>query len=137
MKVAELMTADVEIIRPDDTLQTAARMMADLEAGILPVGENDRLVGMITDRDITVRAVAEGRDPGKTTVRDTMSEAVRYCFEDEASEEVARKMGAWQVRRLPVLNRDKRLVGIVSLGDLVIGGSEEPAKEALKEISQG
>ena len=137
MKVAELMTADVEIIRPDDTLQTAARMMADLEAGILPVGENDRLVGMITDRDITVRAVAEGRDPCKTTVRDTMSEAVRYCFEDEASEEVARKMGAWQVRRLPVLNRDKRLVGIVSLGDLVIGGSEEPAKEALKEISQG
>ena len=74
MQVRELMTADVEIIRPDDTLQTAARMMADLEAGILPVGENDRLVGMITDRDITVRAVAEGRDPGKTTVRDTMSE---------------------------------------------------------------
>ena len=137
MQVRELMTADVEVIRPDDTLQTAARMVADLEAGILPVGENDRLVGMITDRDITVRAVAEGQDPGKTTVRDTMSAAVRYCFEDEASEEVARKMGAWQVRRLPVLNREKRLVGIVSLGDLVIGGSDEPAKEALKEISHG
>ena len=137
MKVAELMTADVEIIRPDDTLQTAARMMADIEAGILPVGENDRLVGMITDRDITVRAVAEGRDPDKTVVRDAMSSGIRFCFEDEASEEVARKMGAWQVRRLPVLNRDKRLVGIISLGDLVIGGSEEPAKEALKEISQG
>jgi CBS domain-containing protein len=137
MKVAELMTADVEIIRPDDSLQTAARMMADLDAGILPVGENDRLVGMITDRDITVRAVAAGRNPEKTTVRDAMSDAVRYCFEDEDSEEVARKMGAWQIRRLPVLSREKRLVGIVSLGDLVIGGSEEPAREALKEISQG
>jgi CBS domain-containing protein len=111
--------------------------MADIDAGILPVGENDRLVGMITDRDITVRAVAEGRDPDKTMVRDAMSEAVRYCFDDEDSEEIARRMGSWQVRRLPVLNRDKRLVGIISLGDLVIGGSEEPAKEALKEISQG
>lgn len=136
MKIAELMTPDVEVIRPDDTLHTAARMMADLDAGILPVGENDRLVGMITDRDITVRAVAEGRDPEKTTVRETMSDQVRYCFDDENPQEVAQKMGAWQVRRLPVLNRDKRLVGIVSLGDLVIG-AEEPAKEALKEISNG
>lgn len=136
MNIGELMTPDVEVIRPDDTLQTAAKMMADLDAGILPVGENDRLVGMITDRDITVRAVANGRDPEKTTVRDAMSDEVRYCFEDENPEEVARKMGAWQVRRLPVLNRDKRLVGIVSLGDLVIG-ADEPAKEALKEISNG
>ena len=137
MQVRELMTPDVEVIRPNDTLHTAASMMAELDVGILPVGENDRLVGMITDRDITVRAIAEGRNPDKTAVRDVMSEAVRYCFEDEESEEVARKMGAWQVRRLPVLNRDKRLVGIVSLGDLVIGGSDEPAKDALKEISQG
>ena len=136
MQVHELMTPDVEVIRPDDTLQTAAKMMADIDAGILPVGENDRLVGMITDRDITVRAVAEGRDPDKTMVRDAMSDAVRYCFEDEDAEEVARKMGSWQIRRLPVLNRDKRLVGIVSLGDMVIGGSEDPAKEALKEISR-
>ena len=105
MQVHELMTPDVEVIRPDDTLQTAAKMMADIDAGILPVGENDRLVGMITDRDITVRAVAEGRDPDKTMVRDAMSDAVRYCFEDEDAEEVARKMGSWQIRRLPVLNR--------------------------------
>jgi CBS domain-containing protein len=137
MKIGELMTPDVEVIRPDDTLHTAARMMADLDAGVLPVGENDRLVGMITDRDITVRGVAKGRDPDKTKVRDAMSGEVRYCFDDEDPEEVARKMGSWQVRRLPVLNRDKRLVGIVSLGDLVIGGSEEPAKDALKEILQG
>lgn len=136
MKIAELMTLDVEVIRPNDTLRTAAKMMADLDAGILPVGENDRLVGMITDRDITVRAVAEGRDPDKTTVRDTMTDEVRYCFADESPEEVARKMSAWQVRRLPVLSRDKRLVGIVALGDLVIG-AEDPAKEALREISNG
>jgi CBS domain-containing protein len=136
MKIAELMTLDVEVIRPNDTLRTAAKMMADLDAGILPVGENDRLVGMITDRDITVRAVAEGRDPDKTTVRDTMTDEVRYCFADESPEEVARKMSAWQLRRLPVLSRDKRLVGIVALGDLVIG-AEDPAKEALREISNG
>jgi CBS domain-containing protein len=136
MKIAELMTLDVEVIRPNDTLRTAAKMMADLDAGILPVGENDRLVGMITDRDITVRAVAEGRDPDKTTVRDTMTDEVRYCFADESPEEVARKMSAWQVRRLPVLSRDKRFVGIVALGDLVIG-AEDPAKEALREISNG
>ena len=136
MKIRELMTPEVEVIKSGDTLHTAAQMMADLNAGALPVCQNDRLVGMITDRDIAVRGVAKGRDPDKTTVRDAMSGEVRYCFDDENPEEVARKMGSWQVRRLPVLNRDKRLVGIVSLGDLVIGGSDEPAKEALKEISQ-
>jgi len=136
MKVGELMTPEVELIRPGDTLHTVANMMAELDIGVLPVGENDRLVGMITDRDITVRAVARGCDPDKTAVREAMSEEVRYCFEDEESEAVALKMGSWQVRRLPVLNRNKRLVGIISLGDLAIGGSEEPAKEALKEISE-
>ena len=136
MKVKELMTPEVELVAPNDTLHTAAKMMADLDTGALPVGENDRLVGMITDRDITVRAVAGGRDPDKTVVRDTMSSGIRFCFEDEDSEEVARKMGQWQIRRLPVLNRDKRLVGIVSLGDLSIGGAEEESKEALKEISE-
>ena len=136
MKIQELMTADVELVRPDDTLHTAAKMMADLDTGALPVGENDRLVGMITDRDITVRAVAQGRDPDKAVVRDAMSSGIKFCFEDEESETVARKMGQWQVRRLPVLNRDKRLVGIVSLGDLWIGGAEEESEHALKEISE-
>lgn len=120
MKISELMTPEVEIIRPDDTLHTAARLMADLDVGALPVGQNDRLVGMISDRDITVRAVARGFEPDKTAVRDAMSEHIRYCFEDEDTSEVAHKMGQWQVRRLPVLNRDKRLVGIVSLGDLAL-----------------
>jgi len=136
MKVSELMTPEVEVIRPEDTLHTAAQMMADLDVGALPVGEKDRLVGMISDRDITVRAVANGRDPDKTLVRDAMSEQIRYCFEDDDTAEVANKMGQWQIRRLPVLNRDKRLVGIVSLGDLAIGGAAEEGKEALKEISE-
>ena len=137
MKIRELMTAEVEVIKPGDTLHTAARMMADLDTGVLPVGENDRLVGMITDRDITVRAVAQGMDPEKTAVREAMSPEIRYCFEDEDTEEVAHKMGHWRVRRLPVLDRNKRLVGIISLGDLVIGGAEDESKEALKEISEG
>jgi CBS domain-containing protein len=136
MKVKEMMTPEVELVRPDDTLHAAAKMMADLDTGALPVGEDDRLVGMITDRDITVRAVAEGRDPEKTIVRDAMSSGIHFCFEDEDSEAVARKMAHWQVRRLAVLNRDKRLVGIVSLGDLAIGGAEEDSKAALKEISE-
>jgi len=135
MKVSELMTPDVEIVQPDDTLHTAAKMMADLDTGALPVGENDKLVGMITDRDITIRAVAEGRDPDKTTVRDAMSEHIRFCFEDEDTREVSRKMSEWAVRRLPVLNRDKRLVGIVSLGDMATGGADQESKEALEEIS--
>ena len=135
MKVSELMTPNVEIVAPDDTLHTAARMMADLDTGALPVGENDRLVGMITDRDITIRAVAEGRDPDKAKVRDAMSEQIRFCFEDEDTQEVSRKMSDWAVRRLPVLNRDKRLVGIVSLGDLATGGAEEESRKALEKIS--
>ena len=137
MKIRELMTPEVEIVKAGDTLHIAAQMMADLDAGVLPVFDNDRLVGMITDRDITVRAVAKGCDADKTAVRDAMTEEVRFCFDDEDSEAVARKMGQWQVRRLPVLDRSNRLVGIVSLGDLAIGGAEEESRDALKEISEG
>ena len=135
MKVSELMTPDVEIVQPDDTLKTAAKMMADLDTGALPVGENDRLVGMITDRDITVRAVAQGRDPDSTKVRHAVSEHIRFCFEDEDTQEVSGKMSHWAVRRLPVLNRGKRLVGIVSLGDLATGGAEAESQKALEKIS--
>lgn len=137
MKVDEIMTRDVEVANPGDTLQTAARLMADIDAGALPVGENDRLVGVITDRDITVRGVAEGLDPTQATVRDVMTEEIRYCFEDDPVERVSNKMSEWQVRRLPVLNQDKRLVGIVSLGDIVVEAPEkEPAREALEGVSQ-
>jgi CBS domain-containing protein len=135
MQIREIMTPDVELVRPDDTVQTAAKMMADYDVGSLPVGENDRLVGMITDRDITIRGVAEARDPAKTTVRDVMSNRVLYCFEDDGTGEVARKMGEWQVRRLPVLNREKRLVGIVSLGDLAVTGAKKEGEKALEDIS--
>lgn len=136
MKVSKAMTRDVSLVSPDDTLQQAASKMAELDAGVVPVGANDKLVGMLTDRDITVRAVAQGKGP-QTPVRDVMSEEVKYCFEDEELAAVTANMGDLQVRRLPVLNRDKRLVGIVSLGDIVnTGRNARQAGQALAGISQ-
>ncbi|WP_445505250.1 CBS domain-containing protein [Microvirga sp. G4-2] len=135
MRVGEVMTRDVRVARPDQSIQEAARMMADVDAGIMPVGEGDRLVGMITDRDITVRAVAEGKGP-QTQVREVMSPEVKYCFEDEDTDAVARNMAEIQVRRLPVVNRDKRLVGIVALGDLAVMEGGRTAGEAVSGISQ-
>ena len=124
MKVSDVMAPDVEVVNPDDTLKTAAQLMADLDSGALPVGANDLLIGVITDHDITVRAVAKGRDPEKTTVREAMSPDVLYCFGDENVADVSEKMGEWWVRRLPVVNQAKRLVGVVSLGDLAVGTAE-------------
>jgi CBS domain-containing protein len=136
MKVKDAMTRNVRIADPDQTIQDVARIMSELDSGVLPVGENDRLVGMITDRDIAVRAVAEGRGP-ETAVREVMTPDVRYCFEDEDTEHVARNMADQQVRRLPVVNRDKRLVGIVSLGDLaLVRDAKGEAQTALAGISQ-
>lgn len=119
MRIAEIMTRDVAVVSPGDTLQHAARLMAEIDAGVLPVSENDRLVGMLTDRDITVRAVAAGKSPRKCTVGEVMTPDVKYVFEDESLDDLARNIVALQVRRLPVLNRAKRLVGVVSLSDLV------------------
>lgn len=130
------MTRDVRIANPGQTIEDAAKMMSDVDAGVLPVGENDRLVGMITDRDIAVRAVAQGKGP-QTPVREVMTDHVHYCFEDEDTDDVTRKMADSQVRRLPVLDRDKRLVGILSLGDLATSRkSADEAGEALSEISR-
>lgn len=117
MKISDVMTRDVQVANPDQTLREAARLMCDIDAGILPVGENDRLIGMISDRDICIRAVAEGLSPD-TPIRDVMSEEVLYCFDDQDVDEVAENMSDVKVRRLPVVNRQKRLVGIISLGDL-------------------
>ena len=117
MKVSQAMTHDVCVVRPDHTIEDVARMMLAIDAGMLPVAENDKLVGTITDRDIAVRAVAEGKGP-KTYVREVMTEDVKYCFEDEDTAHVSRNMGEQQVRRLPVVNRNKRLVGILSLADV-------------------
>jgi CBS domain-containing protein len=135
MKVSEVMTRDVQLIEPAQTIRDAAKLMAEMDAGIMPVREGDRLVGMITDRDITVRAVAEGKGPD-TSIREVMTEDVKYCYEDDDTEDVARNMADIQVRRLPVLTRDKRLVGIISLGDMAV--SDEPGKagEAVTGISQ-
>ena len=118
MKVRDVMSPEVDVLRPNDTLQTAAQLMADLDAAVLPVGEEDRLIGMITDRDIAMRVAAEGRDPQQVTVSQAMSSDVFYCFEDESVEDVSEKMGGWRVRRMPVVNRDKCLIGTVSLGAL-------------------
>src|SRR6266702_1569650 len=135
MKIGNIMHRDVQIIAPDQTLRDAALAMKRLDAGVLPVGERDKLVGMITDRDIAIRGAAEGKGPD-AKVRDVMSHEVRYCFEDEDVAHVAENMAELQVRRLPVMNRDKRLVGIVSLGDLAIQGSLPKTARALHGISQ-
>lgn len=135
MHVQELMTRNVALIGPDATVRDAAQRMRAEHVGALPVGENDRLIGMVTDRDITMRAVAEDRMPGTTSVREVMSDHVYYCFEDDDVQEAAGVMAEHQVRRLPVLNRSKRLVGVVALADL---GLEEPgaAQSALEGISE-
>jgi len=135
MRVNECMTRDVTIADPQETICDAAMMMAQCDAGVLPVGENDRLVGVITDRDIAVRAVAEGKGPD-AKIREVMSTQVRYCFEDDDVDEVLRNMGDLQVRRLPVLSREKRLVGIVSLSDLATNGASAKAGMALTDIAR-
>jgi len=135
MHVSECMTREVKIANPQETICDAAKMMADCDAGVLPVGENDRLVGVITDRDIAVRGVAEGKGPN-ASVREVMSAEVQYCFEDDDVDQALRKMGELQVRRLPVLNRDKRLVGIVSLSDLAMHGETARAGSALSNIAR-
>lgn len=135
MKVRDCMTQEVRTIGPENTLQQAARIMAEIDAGAIPVGENDRLVGMLTDRDITVRAIAAGKGP-ETRVREVMTQEVKYCFEDDDIQDVAENMADIRVRRLPVLNRDKRLVGIVALGDLTQGVDTRAAGEALSGISR-
>ena len=137
MQIAEIMTRDAEVISSDAVVKEVAKKMQQLDVGFLPIRDGDRLVGMVTDRDITVRAVAEGRDPTKTPVKEVMTPEVVYCFEDQDVSEVAKLMQEKQIRRLPVLNRQKRLVGIVSLGDLAVHtGQEKLAGETIKEVSE-
>jgi CBS domain-containing protein len=136
MKVREAMTRDVRLLKPDQPIREAAKLMGELDIGALPVEENDRLVGMITDRDIAVRAVAAGRG-ADTPIREVMSGEIKYCYEDQTVDEVTQNMGEQRIRRLPVLNRDKRLVGILSLGDLAIDETaRDEAGEALGGISR-
>lgn len=135
MRISECMTRDVRIVDPDETLQQAALAMAEIDAGILPVGKNDRLVGMITDRDIAIRGVAQKRGPD-ARVGDVMSPEVKYCFIDDDTDDVLDNLAEIQVRRLPVLDHDKRLVGIVSIGDLAGNGEPTHVGEALGEIAR-
>jgi CBS domain-containing protein len=135
MKVAEFMSRDVQTVKPDQPIREAAEFMLRADAGSMPVCDGDRLVGMVTDRDIAVRAVARGRGPD-TPVREAMTDHVDYCFDDDEAEEVAMKMSDAQIRRFPVLSRDdNRLVGIVSLGDLSRSDQGDAATVALGGIT--
>jgi CBS domain-containing protein len=136
MRLRDVMTAKIEDIPADATLMQAAEKMKRLDIGALPVRENDRLVGMITDRDIAVRAVAEGRDPKKMPVREVMSREICFCYEDDSMESAAKLMEEKQIRRLPVFDRSERPIGIVSLGDLAVRNHDyRLSGEVLERIS--
>ena len=132
--VRDIMTRDVVVASPNDSLQKAASLMGAQDVGSLPVGEQDRLIGMITDRDIVLRAVAEGRN-SETPVREVMTSKIRYCFDDADVEAVAKNMSDLQVRRLPVVNRDKRLVGILALSNVACGKRTSATQQFLKSVA--
>lgn len=135
MQVADVMTRDVRVSNPNQSIFEAAKLMQEYDCGSIPVAENDKLIGMATDRDIVVRALAKGKS-GETKISEIMTPDIKYCFEDEEVETVAQNMGELQVRRLPVVNRDKRLVGIVTLGNLSQSGEAQCVGDALCDISQ-
>ena len=135
MQLNEFVNARVEIVQPGDTLQLAAEKMRELDVGSLPVCDGAHLLGMITDRDITIRAIADGRDPAQTPVRDAMTPTVEYVFEDDDVQRAAQIMQDKQIRRLPVVSRDKKLVGIVALGDIARTGDDRMSGNALQDIS--
>jgi CBS domain-containing protein len=137
MKLKEIMTTEVEVIHPDMTLIEAAQKMKEMGIGALPVCDGDRLTGMVTDRDIVVRGIAANLNPEKTPVRSIMSSPIIYCYDDMDAQEAARIMEVKQIRRLAVLSREKRMIGIASLGDLAVTtGNEELAGEVLEEVSK-
>ncbi len=133
--VNEIMSTDVQVIEPEATLRRAAQLMQQLDVGALPVCRGTKLLGMVTDRDITIRGVAAGLAPDSACVADVMTESLQFCTEDQDTEEVMRIMGDAQVRRLPVINMNKELVGIVSLGDLALRQSGH-IDEAVRQISE-
>ncbi|QGZ95180.1 CBS domain-containing protein [Terricaulis silvestris] len=135
MIVQHVMSRDVRTVTPEATIREAARIMADADVGALPVAAGDRLAGMVTDRDIAIRAVAVGKGP-ETTVGEVMTHDVLYCHEDEDVHHVSDNMGEMQVRRLPVVDVEKRLVGIVSLADIALAVNAEEAGEALEGIAR-
>ena len=136
MQLNRIMTEYVEVIAPEMSIQEAAEQMRSLDVGVLPVCNGGRLVGMLTDRDLAVRAVVDGRDPKSTTVEEIMTRQIAFCFEDQDIEEAERVMEKNQIRRLPVLDHDNRIVGIVSLGDLAIKDDENRAGVTLERVSE-
>jgi CBS domain-containing protein len=137
MELREIMTRNPEVVSRQTSLQEAAAKMKTLDVGLMPVCDGDRLTGLLTDRDITIRATADGRDPKKTRVSDVMSTDVAYCFEDQDVAEAVSLMEARQIRRLPVLSKDKRLIGVVSLGDIAVHARDRDlAGETLQEVSE-
>jgi CBS domain-containing protein len=135
MKVSDAMTSDVRVVRPEQSICQAAQIMAECDSGALPVTDGERLIGVVTDRDIAIRAVAREMSPD-TTVGEIMSTEVLYCYEDESLEDVAQNMGDMQVRRMPVMSRAKRLVGIVSIGDLSLTTSPDVTGLAVADVSR-
>lgn len=135
MKISEIMTRNVQTLTPDSSLREAASLMGRIDSGALLVNDGDRLVGMVTDRDITVRGVAAGLD-AEAPVREVMSSEIRYCFEDEDVQHVSENMAQIQLRRLPVLNREKRLVGVVSLGNIAACRSERASATVLQGVAR-
>jgi CBS domain-containing protein len=136
LQLKDVMSRDVRVIRPDDTIMDAARCMRDGDFGMMPVAEKDRMVGAISDRDITVNAVARGLDP-RTAVRKVMTNNMFWAYDDDPVERAAELMAQHQVRRLPIVDHDKRLVGVIALGDIAVDSDDnEPAAEALTEISK-
>ncbi len=133
-KVRDVMTRDMHVAAPDQTIAAAAKEMAEADIGCLPVGDNDRLIGMVTDRDMVVRAIAQGKD-SQTPIREVMTESIKYCFDDEDVEDVARNMAELGVRRLPVVNRDKRLVGCVALSNIAQGGNSSSKETLLRGVA--
>ena len=135
-QIKDVMSTDVKVVGPDTTISEAAKVMRDGDFGMMPVGENDRMIGAISDRDIAIRAIAEGKGPN-TKVREVMSTGIAWVFDDDSVEKAAKIMSERQVRRLPVVNHEKRLVGIVALGDFAVESAElRPASQALAEISR-
>ena len=135
MKISEIMSRDVRVARPQDTIQSVARQMTEIDAGSIPVCDGERLKGMVTDRDIVVRAVSEGRS-FDTAISEVMTPDVEYCYEDDDIGDAADRMAELQVRRLPVVDRDKRLVGIVALGDIALKAKDKTTGQTLEEISE-
>jgi CBS domain-containing protein len=137
MQVKDIMTADVEAVRPDSPLMDAGKRMRDLDVGLMPVFDGTQLVGMLTDRDITIRAVAQGRDPRTTPVSEAMTADLIFCYDDQDVSEAAQMMQQKQIRRLLVLDRTMHLVGIVSLGDLAVkSGEQKMGGAVLEDVSQ-